>query len=136
MEYLHMQHPIDGVDHKVSMTGVQVLLTAIDPNNNAITIGTATIRAYYGTFEMPWTPPTEGTYKIIATFAGDDSYGSSAAATAVSVGAQATTSSSPASAIVVPDYTMTIVAGFIAIAIVVVVIGALIMMMIRKKASS
>jgi hypothetical protein len=134
MEYLHMQHPIDGVDHNASMTGVSVLLTAIDPNNNAVTIGTATTSGYYGTFEMPWTPPSEGTYKIIATFAGDDSYGSSSAATAVSVGAQATTSSSPAPALVVPDYTMTIVAGFVAIAIVVVVIGALIMMMIRKKA--
>ncbi len=136
MEYLHMQHPIDGVDHNATMTGVPIVLTAIDSNNNAITIGTVTTSAYYGTFEMPWTPPTEGTYKIIATFAGDDSYGSSSEATAVSVGAEttstATTSAGPA--ITVPDYTLTIVAGVIAIAVIVIIIGALIMMTIRKKA--
>ena len=86
MEYLHMQHPIDGYNHDVTMTGVPVTLTAIDEKGTYINIGTATTSAYYGTFEMAWTPPAEGTYKIIASFAGDDSYGSSGASTAVSVG--------------------------------------------------
>ena len=36
MEYLHMQHPIDGLDHNLTMTGVPVTLTAIDPNGNVI----------------------------------------------------------------------------------------------------
>ena len=35
---------------------------------------------------MAWTPPNEDTYTIIASFAADDSYGSSSAATAVTVG--------------------------------------------------
>ena len=87
MEYLHTQHPIDGVGHNVQMTGVQVTLTAIDSNGNYVDIGTVTTSAYYGTFEVAWTPPAEGTYKIIASFIGDDSYGSSAAATSIAVSA-------------------------------------------------
>ena len=95
MEYLHMQHPIEGLDHNVQMIGVPVMLTAIDSSGNAVDIGTVTTSAYYGTFEMAWTPPNEGTYKIIASFAGDDSYGSSASATAVSVGPTIETPETP-----------------------------------------
>jgi hypothetical protein len=87
MSYLHMQLPIDGIYHNIQMTGVPVSLTAIDPNGNAQVIGTAISNPYYGNYEMVWTPPTEGTYKIIASFAGDDSYSSSGAATAVTVSA-------------------------------------------------
>jgi hypothetical protein len=129
MNYLHMQHPIDGLDHDITMTGVPVTLTALDQNNNPVEIGTATTSAYYGTFEMAWTPPAEGTYKIIASFAGDESYGSSGASTAVSVG--------PAPAPVVipeqslpPDYTMTIIAGVIAVIIAVCIVG---IVLYRKK---
>ncbi|HLN46369.1 MAG: hypothetical protein ACM3WQ_05420 [Chloroflexota bacterium] len=52
------------------MTRVPVTLTATDANNNAINISTATTSAYYDTFEIAWTAPNEGTYKIIASFAG------------------------------------------------------------------
>jgi hypothetical protein len=91
MEYLHMQLPIDGIYHNVSMTGVPVKLTAIDPNGNIIEIGTATSNAYYGTFDFAWAPDKEGTYTIMASFEGDESYGSSGASTAIIVGAAATT---------------------------------------------
>ena len=125
-----MQTPIDGIWHNLTMTGVPVSLTAIDSAGNYVDIGVVTTSAYYGTFEKAWTPPTEETYKIIASFAGDDSYGSSAASTAVSVG--------PASAPIVipeqstpPDYTMTIVGMGIAIMAVVAIVGLLIY---RKRA--
>jgi hypothetical protein len=124
MEYLHMQLPIDGLDHDVTMTGVPVILTAIDANNNYINIGTATTSAYYGTYEMAWTPPEEGTYKIVASFPGDDSYGSSAASTAVAVGPAAAEITIPEQ-ITPPDYTLTIIGAAIAIMIVVVIVGAL-----------
>ena len=86
MDYLHMQLPIDGIWHNVTMTGVPVLLSAIDSNGNPVEIGTATTSAYYGDYEMVWTPPQQGTYKIIASFAGDESYSSSGAATSITVG--------------------------------------------------
>ena len=81
-----MQHPIDGVGNNEMITGVPLTLTAIGSDGSVIEIGTTTTEEYYGTFGLKWTPPEEGTYKIIASFEGDDSYGSSGAATYVSVG--------------------------------------------------
>jgi hypothetical protein len=49
-------------------------------------LGTETTSKYCGTFSFAWTPPEEGTYTIIASFMGDESYGSSSAATAITVG--------------------------------------------------
>ena len=86
MEYVHKQMPINGIWGNETVTGVPVTLTAIGSDGTVIDIGTVTTNGYYGTFSMAWTPPNEGTYEILASFAGDDSYGSSSAATAVSVG--------------------------------------------------
>ncbi|MFC1487135.1 PQQ-binding-like beta-propeller repeat protein [Thermoproteota archaeon] len=86
MEYLHMQMPIAGVKGDGVITGVPVTLTAMGSDGSVIDIGTVKTNGYYGTFAHSWTPPEEGTYEIIASFAGDESYGSSAAATAVTVG--------------------------------------------------
>ena len=129
MEYLHMQQPIDGLLHNVTMTGVPVSLTAIDSNNNYVDIGTVTTSAYYGTFEMAWTPPAEGTYKIVASFAGDDSYGSSGASTAISVGPAPEQIQIPEQA-TPPDYTMTILCVGIAVIIAVAIATIL---LYRKK---
>jgi hypothetical protein len=79
MEYLYVQQPIDGIWHNVTMTGVPVVLTAIDSNGTVINIGTAITDAYDGTFGIAWAPPNEGTYKIEAFFAGTSSYDSSSA---------------------------------------------------------
>jgi outer membrane protein assembly factor BamB len=130
MEYLHMQQPIDGLLHNVTMTGVPVSLTAIDSNNNYVNIGTVTTSAYYGTFEMAWTPPAEGTYKIVASFTGDDSYGSSGASTAISVGPAPTQVTIPEQ-IVPYDYTMTLIGGFLAVIIAIAIVGVLVVF--RKK---
>jgi outer membrane protein assembly factor BamB len=132
MQYLHLQQQIDGLWHNETITGVPVTLTAIGPDGTYIDIGTATTDGYYGTFSKTWTPPAEGDYKIIASFAGDDSYGSSGASTAVSVGpAPATTDTQPQAAST--DYTMTIVATGIAIIIAVVIAVAAAIMLLRKR---
>jgi len=81
MEHVHLQR-----DLPANLTGVPVTLTAIGSDDTVIDIGTTTTNGYYGTFSHAWTPPDEGTYEIIASFAGDESYGSSGAATAVNVG--------------------------------------------------
>jgi hypothetical protein len=86
MEYLHKQMPIGGIWGNETLTGVPVMLTAIDSNGNSVDIGTVTTNGYYGTFSKAWTPPNELAYEIIASFAGDESYGSSSASTAISVG--------------------------------------------------
>jgi hypothetical protein len=94
MEYLHLQRPIDGIWGDLTITGVPVTLTAVSEAGEYIDLGTTTTNGYYGTFSLAWTPSNEGKYEIIASFAGDDSYGSSAAATAVMVG-PATSASTP-----------------------------------------
>ena len=86
MEYLHKQMPIGGIWNNETITGVPVSLTAFDENGSFFDIGTVTTNGYYGTFGVEWMPPNTGTYEIVASFAGDDSYGSSAASTTISVG--------------------------------------------------
>jgi hypothetical protein len=133
MEYLNLQMPIDGVGHDIQMTGVPVTLTAIDAGNNVIEIGTVTTSAYYGTFEMAWTPPEEGTYKIVASFTGDDSYGSSAASTAVSVGpATETPSGNGGGAEAAPDSTM-LLYGILAAVVIAIVIGLVAIALVLRK---
>ena len=89
MDYLHMQRPIDGLYHNETITGVTVTLSALGADGSHVEIGTTTSNGYYGNFGMAWTPENEGTYEIIASFAGSDAYGSSAAATKVVVGPSA-----------------------------------------------
>ncbi len=132
MEYLHMQQPIDGIWHNTTMTGVPVSLTAIAEDGSYTDIGTATTDPYHGTFEKAWTPPAEGTYKIIATFAGDASYGSSGAATAVTVGPAPTPITIPEQP-TPPDYTMTIIGTGVAVIVVVAVLLAAAIMILRKR---
>ncbi len=133
MEYLYMQHPIDGLNHDQILTGVPVSLTAIDSSNNVISIGTVTTNGYYGTFSMSWTPPKQETYTITAAFGGDDSYGSSSAATSLSVGPAA----EKQQAIEIPtqiDYTMTIVYAAVAIIVAVAILIAVAVLLLRKRA--
>jgi outer membrane protein assembly factor BamB len=80
MEYLYMQKPIPG-----NAKGVQVSLSATDSNGQVTNIGTAT-SVMSGVFGYTWTPPSDGLYKITATFMGSESYGSSYAETYVTVG--------------------------------------------------
>ena len=120
MEYLHKQLPIDGIWHNETMTGVQVYLSAIDSNGNPEEIGWVTTSPYYGTFSKAWTPQIEGTYTIVASFAGDASYGSSSASTAVTVGAAPAPTPTP-TVEPAPDYTWTIVGMGIAIIIAVII---------------
>jgi hypothetical protein len=121
-----------GLWQNETITGVPVSLIAIGSDGTVIEIGTVTTNGYYGTFSATWTPPKEDKYEIIASFAGDESYGSSAASTALAIG--------PAPEEIVfpeqttpPDYTMTIIASAIALAIVVIVAVAVAVLILRRK---
>ena len=82
-------------DLPANLTGVPVVLTAIDSNGNVVDIGATTTNGYYGTFAKEWTPPNAGTYQIVANSEGDESYGSSAASTALTIGAAPEISPTP-----------------------------------------
>ncbi len=130
MEHLHIAQPLDGIYHNETITGVPVSLTAIGQDGSVIDLGSVTTNGYYGTFSKEWTPPNEGKYEIIASFAADDSYGSSAASTAISVGPATQPITIPEQP-TPPDYTMTIIGTGIAVIIAVAIVGAL--LMLRKR---
>jgi hypothetical protein len=89
MKYVYMQFPKPS-----NATGVQVKLTAIDPNGNTQDIGTVTSDST-GMYGIMWAPPVEGLYKIIATFEGSESYYRSSAETMLGVGAERASPVSP-----------------------------------------
>jgi hypothetical protein len=126
MDYIHHQMPADGLFHNITVTGVPVMLTAIDSNGNPINIGTTTSDSTGG-YQISWTPTAEGVYKIHAVFVGSDSYGSSLAETGLLVG-PAPEAPPTVDVPTPPDYTLTIVGMGIAIIIVVLAIGALILL--------
>ncbi len=131
MEYLHKQLPIGGLWGNETITGVPVILTAIDPNGNSVNIGTATTNGYYGTFSFAWTPEIEGEYQILANFVGDESYGSSGASTSVIIGQAAAEPTQPTtSTIVMPPFELYTIGAAIAVIIALAIATLLIL---RKR---
>jgi hypothetical protein len=79
MEYLYMDQP-----QPMDTTGVPVMLMAMCSDGSIIDIATV-YSDINGHYEYLWTPPTEDTYKILASFIGSDAYWASSAETAVGV---------------------------------------------------
>ncbi|MGA3059840.1 MAG: PQQ-binding-like beta-propeller repeat protein [Candidatus Bathyarchaeia archaeon] len=128
MEYVYEQQP-----HPSNTTGVPVTLTAIDPNGNTVTLGTATSNAL-GTYGLTWTPPIAGNYTVIATFAGTGGYYGSSADTYVYASSPPATTAPTASPIsnvaTMSGLTIGIVAAVVAIIIAIAIVGLL---LLRKK---
>ena len=124
MDYLHLQMPIPA-----DVKGVSVSLDTLDPNNNFVHIATVT-SDMSGTFSYIWQPEVPGKYTVMATFMGDDSYGSSYAETAVGVVEAPPATPTPEPPQAPPDYTWTIIGTGIAMIIAVAVVGLLIL---RKR---
>jgi hypothetical protein len=128
MEYIYEQQP-----EPTNVTGVPITLTAIDPNNNHVTIGTTTSNSL-GTYAFTWTPQIEGNYTILATFAGTGSYYGSSADTYVYASSPPATpapTSTPVSGLAtMSGLTIGIVAAVIAIIIAIAIVGLL---LLRKK---
>ncbi len=127
MEYVYQQQPCPA-----DVTGVTVTLTAIDPNNNYVTIGTTTTDGN-GAFATVYTPDVPGTYKIYATFSGSNSYWQSNAESAIHVNEAPTPTAAPTPVppSMADQYFLPAFAGlFVAIIIVIVLV---LMMMLRKK---
>jgi hypothetical protein len=130
MEYLHMQQPIGGIWGNATIIGVPVTLTAIDSNGNVVDIGKVTTNGYYGTFSFVWTPPQEGAYTIMASFAADDSYGSSAAATNIAVSAAPATTPTPTqTSLTMPPFELYTVGSAVAVIIAI----AIAVLLLRKR---
>jgi hypothetical protein len=125
MEYLYMQQPMPQ-----NATGVGVQLQAVGSDGTVIDIGTVTSDGF-GNFKYMWTPPTTGTYSILATFAGSESYYASYAETALGVSA-APPAPAPAAEQVLPDYTP-MFAGIIAAVVIVAILVVYTLLTVRKQ---
>lgn len=124
MEYLYMQKPMP-----TNVTGVEVTIEALDPNNNLIRIGSVTSDSS-GYFNFIWiTPNVPGAYNVFAKFAGSESYGPSQAYTTMLVSEAPAATESPQDQ-VQTDYMLPIVGSAIAVIIAVAIVGLLIL---RKR---
>ncbi len=129
MEYLYKQQAIPG-----DAQGVQVTLTAISESGSSTNIGTVT-SDMSGVYKTMWTPSAAGTYTIVASFAGTESYYPSYSETVLGVSSAPAPTSAPtpspspaAGPNILPAETFYAVAAVIIILIVVVAV-----MVMRKK---
>ncbi len=79
MQYVYMQYP-----RPADVTGVDVTISVLDPNNNVYDVATAKTDEN-GVFSAVFTPEVSGKYTIHASFAGSKSYVGSSAQTAIQV---------------------------------------------------
>ena len=79
MEFVYMQRP-----SPTNVTGVTVDISVLDSNGNYRSIGSTTSDGS-GMYTLTWKPDITGDYKVVATFAGSESYYSSSAETSFTV---------------------------------------------------
>jgi hypothetical protein len=127
MNYLYMDQPMP-----TSATGVPVSIDAVDPNGNYIHIGNAT-SDITGMYKYTWTPPNiPGTYTIIATFCGSNSYYSSSSETAAVVTLATTTvAPTPTPTSVADMYFVPAIAGIFVL--IIIVLAVVVLLMLRKR---
>ncbi|MGD6805761.1 MAG: hypothetical protein ACQCN4_02245, partial [Candidatus Bathyarchaeia archaeon] len=127
MGYVYQQKPIP-----TNFTGVEVTIMAVDPNNNFITLGSATTDEY-GVYHYTWTTPdVTGDYTIYAVFSGTNGYWGSKATTNMVV-TEAAASPTPAPTQPPSAADLYFLPMSIAIIIAVVVIGAILALLLVKK---
>jgi hypothetical protein len=126
MEYMFMQQA-----KPTNAQGVDVSLSAIDPNGNSVPIGTTT-SDMNGNYAIVFNPEVPGTYQIIANFAGSKAYGPSSSTTYLTVedAAQATSTPAPLPESIADTYFVPAIAGII---IAIIVVGAILALLLLRK---
>ena len=128
MEYVYMQQP-----KPTDAIGVPVYLQAIGSDGSVIDLGYV-YSSINGNYHYLWTPPTQDTYKILATFKGTDAYWPSSSETALGVTAALTpaTPIEPEQPAPEAPFISTEVA-IVAVVAVAVIIGAVAYWALRKR---
>jgi hypothetical protein len=126
MLYVYKQFP-----RPTDATGVKVVISVLDPNNNYYEVGTTTTDAD-GFFKLSFEPEVPGDYTVIAEFEGSKAYYGSHTKTAISVeeAPVPTSETTPPPASVADTYFVPAIAGLI---IAIVIVGAVIVLMLRKR---
>ena len=126
MEYLYSQQPMP-----TNATGVPVSIDVLDSNGNYRNIGTTTTDTS-GTFNFAWKPDIPGSYTVIATFHGSESYYPSYAESGFvadpAPSATAVSTSAPAST--VESYFVPAVIGII---LTIIIVGAVLAILTLRK---
>ena len=124
MGYVYQQRPVP-----MDVTGVEVVLSVLDSNNNFREIGRTTSDAH-GFYSFQWTPDIPGKFTVHASFEGTNAYWPSYAEAAFAV--------DPAPEVVQPPETTTTtstfdIVGTTAIIIAIVVVGAILALLVLRK---
>jgi hypothetical protein len=122
MEYVYMQKPLPA-----ELKGVNVVLTATNTNGQTTTIGNA-ITDINGKYALSWTPTTQGTYHIKASFQTTNSYWSSQDTTYITVGPTTNTNTGSAS---LAEADSAILIGVAVVALIIAI--AAVALVIRKR---
>ena len=88
-----------------------------------------------GTYGYSWAPDLPGQYKITATFAGDDSYGSSWAETYATVSSPSNNTPNPTSQPITssPPTEMYFAISTIAVIIAIIAVGTILALMLKRR---
>jgi len=126
MEYVYMQQPLPN-----NATGVEVVLSVIDPNGNTYEVGRATSDAN-GRFQMTFVPEVPGEYALIAAFPGSTSYYRSSAQTGfvVEEAPEATPEPTQAPTSLSDQYLLPATGGII---VAIAVVGVALALLLRKR---
>jgi hypothetical protein len=131
MAYQYEQQTLPD-DFPCATAGVEVTLSAIDPNGNSVNIGSA-VSDSNGHYSLKWDVPTDagpGIYTITAAFNGTNSYYGSNAETSVATTAVTPTPTPTPTPPVVDTY---FIPAVIAIIVVVIIVGAILAVLMLKK---
>jgi hypothetical protein len=122
--YKQFERPAD-------ITGVEVVVSVLDPNNNSYEVGRTTSDDS-GFFSVEFTPEVPGKYIVVASFDGSGAYYGSFDRTAISVKEAPVATPEPT-----PPPTSTadlyLVPGIVGIIVAIAVVGAILMLMLRKR---
>ena len=126
MEYAYQQQI-----KPTNATGVDVVITVLDPNNNYYEIGRTTSDAT-GSYKLLFTPEVPGEYTITAKFEGSESYYGSYAETAIGIdeAPAATPAPTQPSTVISDPY---LLPGIVAIIIAIAVGFAITILVLRKR---
>jgi hypothetical protein len=126
MEYVYMQQP-----KPTNTTGVPVTINVIDSNYNFRQIGQTTTDAN-GHYSFAWTPDITGTYTVLASFGGSESYWPSTTETSFIVNSASTTAT-PQPTISPSMADLYFLPSVIGIALLIVVCFAVTILLLRKR---
>jgi hypothetical protein len=131
MEYLYMQQPKPS-----SATGVPVTIGAVDPNGNFVHLGdtTSDLNGFYSFQVNPdMLSAGAGTYTVIATFEGSNSYGPSSSESALTLNSASTVTpaaTAQGNVATTTDLMTYMAVGVVAIIIAIALVGIL---LLRKR---